>query len=121
MPPERRGTSSECEPYWSDMLNKEVKMVRTFDITPASSAPFIFIGAIGILLILLLGFLVFTGYSARNAKFEVSDQGLRIKGSIYGRFIPKEAIATESIQIVNLNTSSAYKPRLRANGAGLPG
>ncbi len=96
-------------------------MVRTFDITPASSTPFIFIGAIGILLILLLGFLVFTGYSARNTKFEVSDQGLRIKGSTYGRFIPKEAITTESIQIVNLNTHPAYKPRIRTNGVGLPG
>ncbi len=96
-------------------------MVRTFDITPASSAPFIFLAAIGIVLILLLILLTFIGYSARNTKFEVTDQGLRIKGSIYGRFIPKEAITTESIQIVNLNTYPAYKPRLRTNGVGLPG
>lgn len=96
-------------------------MVRTFDITPATSAPFIFIGAIGILLILLLGFLAFTGYSARNTKFEVSNQGLQIKGSIYGRFIPKGEIAEEKIKIIDLNAHPEYKPRIRTNGIGLPG
>ena len=96
-------------------------MARTFDITPASTAPFIFIGAIGILLILLLGFLAFIGYSARNNKFEVSDQGLRIKGGIYGRFIPKEAIAGKNIKIIDLNAYPEYKPRIRTNGIGLPG
>ncbi len=89
-------------------------MVRTFDITPASLAPFIFIGAIGILLILLLGFLAFIGYSARNTKFEVSDQGLRIKGSIYGRFIPREEIAGENINQDSGQTGLAYPVTVRA-------
>ena len=58
--------------------------MRTFDITPASSTPLIFIAVIGIILFLIIGLLAFFGYSARNIKFEVSDQGLRIKGGIYG-------------------------------------
>jgi len=96
-------------------------MTRTFDITPASSAPFITMLAIGILLILVLGLFAFIGYSARNTKFEVSDQGLQIKGGIYGRFIPKEEIARENVKIINLNTDPEYKPRIRTNGVGLPG
>jgi hypothetical protein len=96
-------------------------MSRTFDITPASSTPFVVLLAIGILLILLLGFFAFIGYSARNVRFEVNDQGLRIKGGIYGRFIPKEEITTENIQILDLNTYPEYKPRIRTNGIGLPG
>lgn len=96
-------------------------MVRTFGITPASSTPFIFLSAIGIFLVLLLGFLVFIGYSVRNTKFEVNDEGLRIIGGIWGRFIPKEEINGEKVQIVNLDAYPEYKPRLRTNGVGLPG
>lgn len=96
-------------------------MARTFDITPASSTPLIFIAVIGIILVLIIGLLAFIGYSARNVKFEVSDQGLRIKGGIYGRFIPQEAIIPEGIQILDLNTHPEYKPRIRTNGVGLPG
>ncbi len=96
-------------------------MAKTFSITPASATPFIAISAIGILLVLLIGLLAFTGYSARNAKFEVSDQGLRIRGAIYGRFIPKEEIIEDGVKIINLNTQTEYNPRIRTNGVGLPG
>ncbi len=96
-------------------------MVRTFSITPASLTPFISLAAIGVLLIALLGLFAFIGYSAKNIKFEVSDQGLRIKGGIYGRFIPREEIMKEGVKIIDLNTSPEYKPRIRTNGIGLPG
>ncbi len=96
-------------------------MVRTFDITPATSAPIIFISAISLFLILVLGLFAFIGYSSRNTKFEISDQGLQIRGGIYGRFIPKETIITDNIQTLNLNTYPEYKPRIRTNGIGLPG
>ena len=96
-------------------------MARTFDITPASATPFIFISAISILLILLLGFFAFIGYSVRNTKFEVSEQGLQIKGSLYGRFIPKENLVDEEVKIINLNRQKEYQPKLRTNGIGLPG
>ncbi len=96
-------------------------MVRTFDITPASSTPFIFLSVIGLILVIILGLLSFIGYSARNTRFEVSEQGLRITGAIYGRSIPREEITTGNIQILNLNTYDQYKPRFRTNGVGLPG
>ena len=57
-------------------------MAKTFEIIPASAAPFIIIGAIGIVLILLVGLFAVIGHSSRNAKFEVSDQGLRISGGL---------------------------------------
>ena len=96
-------------------------MDKTFSIIPASPAPLITILVISILLLLILGLFSFIGYSSRNVKFEVSDQGLRIKGGIYGRLIPKEDIAGESVKIVDFNTSPEYKPRIRTNGVGLPG
>ena len=96
-------------------------MAKTFGIIPASATPLVFLSVIGVLLILFLGFFVFIGYSSRNVKFEISDQGLRIKGGIYGRFIPKEDIAAENAKIINLNASLQYKPRIKTNGVGLPG
>ncbi len=96
-------------------------MVRTFGIAPASPAPFIFLGVIGLILLFVIGLLAFTGYSIRNARFEVSDQGLRIKGSLYGRFIPREEIIKDGVKIVNLNTETEYKPRTKTSGTGLPG
>ncbi len=96
-------------------------MARTFGIIPASSTALTILAAIGILLILVIGFLAFTGYSARNTRFEINDQGLRIRGSIFGRLIPKEKIAEENVKIVNLNAYPEYRPRIRTIGTGLPG
>ncbi len=96
-------------------------MDKTFSITPASAAPLLTILTIGVVLTLILGLFIFIGYSSRNAKFEVSDQGLRIKGAIYGRFIPREDIIRDEVEIINLETRQEYKPRLRTNGVGLPG
>jgi hypothetical protein len=98
-----------------------VKMERIYGIIPASSAPYVFILVFGLLLIALVGFFVFIGYSSRHVSFEVSDQGLRISKATYGRFIPKEEIAVEGVKVINLNLDSEYKPRLRTNGIGLPG
>ncbi|MFH1031486.1 MAG: PH domain-containing protein [Chloroflexota bacterium] len=96
-------------------------MTKTFEIAPASSTPYIFLAAIGLILVLLLALFVFTGYSMKNGKFEVTDQGLAIKTGAYGRFIPKDIIVRENVRTLNFNNFGEYKPRWRTNGIGLPG
>lgn len=96
-------------------------MERTFGIVPSSNGPLIFIVIVSIILLLIIGFFVVIGYSAKNMKFDVNDQGLRIRGGLYGRFIPKEEIISERAEILNLNISEQYKPKARTNGIGLPG
>jgi hypothetical protein len=96
-------------------------MERIFGIIPASSGPVIFIVAIAIVLVLVIGLLAFIGYSSRNVRFEVNDEGLRISRSIYGRFIPREEITAAEVKVIDLNIDSEYKPKRRTNGAGLPG
>lgn len=96
-------------------------IVRTFPIAPSSTLPFIFLVAIGVLLLAVLALLIFTGYSIRNTRFDVTDQGLRIIGGTYGRFIPREQIVADGARIINLKTQPEYQPRLRTNGTGLPG
>ena len=98
-----------------------MKMERIFGIIPASSGPILFLLAISVVLILIIGLLGFIAYSSKNVKFEVDDQGLRISQSLYGRFIPKEEINAEGVKVLNLNIDSQYKPKRRTNGAGIPG
>ena len=93
-------------------------MSKVFPITPASTGALSVIGIILIPLILIMGLVA---YSARNTRFEVNDEGLRIKGAIYGRFIPKEFIIIEDSRILNLNVEGELKPIRRTNGIGLPG
>ncbi|MCW3989385.1 MAG: PH domain-containing protein [Candidatus Bathyarchaeota archaeon] len=93
-------------------------MSKVFPITPASTGALYVVGIILIPLILITGLVA---YSARNTSFEVNDKGFRIKGVIYGRFIPKESIIIEDSRIVNLNVEREFKPIRRTNGIGLPG
>ena len=81
-----------------------------------------FIELSGMVLIIAVGALfAYFGYSARNTKFVISEQGLRIKGCFYGRSIPKDSLITEDIQIMDLLHDDTYRPTRRTNGVGLPG
>jgi len=74
------------------------------------------------LLVIAIGSVfIYFGYSARNTKFVISEQGLRIKGCLYGRSIPKDSIITQDMQIVDLLYNDTYRPTRRTNGVGLPG
>jgi hypothetical protein len=100
-------------------------MERVFGIIPATSGPYIFIWifsvVMGVITLGVIAMLVMFGYQAKHAQFTVNDQGLRINPGMYSRFIPKEDINTAGVKVINLNTESAYKPKWRTNGAGLPG
>ena len=98
-----------------------MKMERIYGIIPSSSGPILFMAIIALVLILIIGLLAFIGYSSKNVRFEVSDEGLRISRSIYGRFIPREEIVAAGVRVFDLNTESDYQPKRRTNGAGLPG
>lgn len=74
-----------------------------------------------VLIIAIAALFTYFGYSARNTKFVISQQGLRIKNCLYGRNIPKDSLIAKDIQIVDLIHDSAYRPTIRTNGVGLPG
>ena len=94
-------------------------MAETFLIVPArSSAFFLFMGLFIGGLILLFGYI---GYSSRFTRFEVSDRGLTIAGTLYGRTIPWEEIDREGTRVLDLGDSPEYRPTIRTNGVGLPG
>ena len=57
----------------------------------------------------------------RPARFEVTAEGLRIRGSVFGRLIPAAQLNTAGARIVDLNASPELRPKWRTNGIGLPG
>jgi len=56
----------------------------------------VFIELFFIVLILAVSFLfIYFGYSARNTKFIITDEDLKIKGALYGRTIDKNSLVTQ--------------------------
>ena len=94
---------------------------KVFPIFPASATPLGVILAIIVSLLAIVVLFSFIAYSARNVKFELTDNGLRIRGGIYGKFIPRDVLVREKARVINLNVEREYKPRWRTNGVGLPG
>ncbi len=87
----------------------------------AASAPVVVFGVVALVagsIILLLGSFA---YASRLVKFEVSPEGLAIRGDLYGRRLPAASLLREAARLVDLTEDPNYRPVWRTNGAGLPG
>lgn len=96
-------------------------MSEIFPITPASGNIFWVLGPVGALLLGLVALFGYISYSARHVQFEVSPEGLRIRGDLYGRFVPAASLVPAEAKEIDLRSDAAHRPTLRTNGAGLPG
>jgi hypothetical protein len=96
-------------------------MKQVFPLIPGSSGPFWLLGVVGVFLLALLFLFAYLAYSSRNVKFEISAEGLRIKGDIYGRTIPARALVVDKAKVLDLSKEKEYQLGWRTNGAGLPG
>jgi len=92
-----------------------------FHISPASSGPIIFFVVLSLFLIALLGFFGYIIVSAHTARFDVTEAGLQIRNTVYGKFIPRQSMDLSNIQVVNLKTNTDLQAQWRTNGVGLPG
>lgn len=96
-------------------------MKASFPIIPASSGPvwlFVSVSVFSLALIALFGYLAL---SSRHVVFEVSSEGLQIRGDMYGRRIPLSALDVAKAKPVDLTRDREYQFVARTNGAGLPG
>lgn len=100
--------------------DEEHKAMEFELVPPSSTAWVVTLSIIAVCLALTLLF-AYIAYSMRNVAVEVRNDGLRIKGSLYGRFIPKEDIIEDGIRTLDLSAERDYKPKIRTNGIGLPG
>lgn len=97
-------------------------MAETFPMIPATSKSFWFvIPLLVVLFVALLVLFTFIAYSSQNAHFELSAEGLRIRGDLYGRMIPAAALIGEQARTMDLTENREYRPRWRTLGTGMPG
>ncbi|HTE19690.1 MAG TPA: PH domain-containing protein [Armatimonadota bacterium] len=94
---------------------------EVFPIAPGTARPLWFIIPILVLLLGVGALLFFSLAGARNARFEVSAEGLRLRGDLYGRLIPAADLRGGASRIVDLRQAPDLAPRLRTMGTALPG
>jgi hypothetical protein len=94
---------------------------QVFPIIPAHASVYLIL--VPILLVVLIGGTVATwaAYASRHAKFEVSQDGITIRGDMYGRFVPKDKMVLKSARAVDLSQEKNLAPKWKTNGAGFPG
>jgi hypothetical protein len=94
---------------------------QVFLIEPAAGRSAIGLVALVALMGGLLILFLFFAYSARGTRFEMSDEGLAIRRTMYGRVIPWSVLRLEEARLVDLRTDTTVQPTLRTNGIGMPG
>lgn len=94
---------------------------RIFQIVSVPVSAFWVIFGVALFCFALALFFAYMAISSRTIIVEVQDQGLKIKGGLYGRFIQKDSIIKENIAILDLHRHPEYRPTRRTNGLGLPG
>jgi hypothetical protein len=97
-------------------------MKQVFEIAPPPGfGLWLILGGILALMLGLAAVFAWFGYSARNTRFEVSPDGLSIRGAMYGRSIPLRDLDVDRAQIIDFGRDREYRLSARTNGVGLPG
>src|SRR5262245_59211359 len=92
--------------------------MEVFAIAPAGSRGVLFLVVI---LVVVLGAVTASVLSGRAARFEVSGEGLRLRGDMFGRLIPADQLRAMDARRVDFTTEPGLTPRRRTLGTGLPG
>ncbi len=96
-------------------------MGQVLPISPASGSVLWVMGAVSLLPLGLLALFLFISYSATHVQFEVSPEGVRIRGDLYGRVVPASSLILARARQVNLLRDNDLRPAVRTNGIGMPG
>lgn len=92
-----------------------------FPMVPATSRYLWFLIPVVAVVALAMGMLAVTIIGSRSARFEVGAEGLRLRGDLYGRLIPRSELRLEAARRVNLASERELQPTRRTFGTGLPG
>lgn len=96
-------------------------MTETFPMVPAASRSLVVVIPVAVVLGFIAGLLIYSLYSPRHVRFEVSRGTLRIRGDIYGRKIPLSDLELAGARVVDLTADESLRPMAKTNGTGLPG
>jgi hypothetical protein len=96
-------------------------MIETFPIVPGSVRMLWLIVPVCLLVAAAVAGLIHSLSGARNARFEVSPAGLRLRGDFYGRLIPPSELRLDEARAVNLDSEPSLAPRIRLVGTAISG
>ena len=94
---------------------------QVFPIIPAHASVYLIL--IPILLVLFIGggVATYAAFASRHVKFEVSPEGVTIRGDMFGRLVPKDKMVLKSARAVDLTQEPNLAPKWRSGGTGYPG
>src|SRR5262249_41395161 len=96
--------------------------MQVFQIAPASMRIAWFILPIVVIPVTIAVAVLGASFAAmRNARFEVSESGLRLAGDFYGRTIPVADLRGGAARRINFAEARELEPTRRTLGTGLPG
>lgn len=97
-------------------------MKEVFPMIPpaTNSATWIMIAVTALMLGLTLLF-AYLSFTIGKASFEVSAEGLRLRGDLYGRLIPAQSLQVEQARIINLHHDPAHQLGFRTTGTSVAG
>ncbi|MFN8573796.1 MAG: PH domain-containing protein [Gemmatimonadaceae bacterium] len=95
---------------------------QVFEIAPAASKGMwaLFLLA-GVVVLFVVGLLAAAAWGSRQARFEVSSEGLRLHGDLYGRLISLPSLQPAGTRRVDFAATPTLEPSARTMGTGLPG
>lgn len=92
-----------------------------FPIAPATSRYLWFIIPMFALLIGVMVLLLVSVHGSRASRFTVLADGLRLRGDLYGRTIPRDQLLVGDARRVDLRVDTGLAPKWKRVGTGLPG
>jgi len=95
--------------------------MQAFTIASSTGRPVWVLAPAFVVVAIAIGVLVLVSLASRSARFEVSSEGLRLRGDLYGRFVPTGALEIDKAHRVDFGASPELLPARRTMGTGLPG
>lgn len=95
--------------------------MNIFPIAPAESRYLWFLIPVFVVLLGAMALIATSVRGAHAASFEIVPEGLRLRGDLYGRFIPKAQLRVDLARRVDLASNAELRPKWRRIGTGLPG
>jgi len=94
--------------------------MHVFQMAEANRGPYWVMLPVLIILLVVGALAAVTLHGSRNSRFELSHEGLRLRGDLYGRLIPREQLVVSGARRLGPE-DTALHPSARTLGTGLPG
>lgn len=95
--------------------------MQSFPIAPSDARPLWVMLPIALVLLAALLAVGLSVLGSRRSRFEISAEGLRLRGDWYGRLIPASQVRSEQSRRIDLAAEKGLEPRFRTMGTALPG